>query len=252
MTDHSLLFTGTYCSVNKVKVYNEYYALRILEPCSSTTEAMERNGAKIHASFSNSTNKLAQEVILKLYWYSTDPTKPLEQLLELIPSIKGLESSDLYSVLRQHSTDNRYDIKHNKENQFICILSCLKMLKVLHDRKIFHLDIKPENIAVMVDNNNKLSIKLFDFGFSVSNNHYKENKESKYHTCGTDEYLNLNAKTGFEKDHFAMAITILQIAGLTPLVDNIYWKCEEKIYVDQSIEKKNLNIPNLCVVSKRL
>ena len=60
MTDHSLLFPA----VNKVKVYNEYYALRILEPCSSTTEAMERNGAKIHASFSNSTNKLAQEVIL--------------------------------------------------------------------------------------------------------------------------------------------------------------------------------------------
>ena len=35
------------------------------------------------------------------------------------------------------------------------------MLKVLH--RIKKLDIKPENIAVMVDNNNKLSIKLFAF-----------------------------------------------------------------------------------------
>lgn len=124
------------------------------------------------------------------------------------------------------------------------------MLKVLHDRKIFHLDIKPENIAVMVDNNNKLSIKLFDFGFSVSNK-----QKSKYHICGTHGYLNPNAKTGFEKDHFAMAITILEIASLGSLVNTIYEDCYEYRWerrFNQQVQLRTFNDSNFVDQIKKV
>ena len=232
--DGPILNNGSICSVQKVWIDGRAFARRILKKsCKPFILAMEKNGAIAHYSLSNSPDPLAKEVILKLYWYQ-NYDKKIEQILELIPSIKGLEFPDLYSALNVSSTDDTYDIRHNKKNQFDCILSCLKMLKVLHDRNIFHLDIKPENIAVMVDNNNKLKFKLFDFGFSVSEKVYSDDTNSSYHFSGSHRFLNPYAKTGFEKDHFAMAITILEIAGLASLVEKICLECEEDEIFDDS------------------
>lgn len=50
------------------------------------------------------------------------------------------------------------------------IIECAKSIKILHDIRYVHLDIKPENFLISVSPNNKINIKIIDFGFTCKTN----------------------------------------------------------------------------------
>ena len=102
----------------------------------------------------------------------------------------------------------------------------ISALAFLHQHKIVHRDVKPENILVFKDN----VFKLADFGYATSC-HSKLTKN-----CGTLEYMcpqRINGEVYTEStDIFSLgALTLDLLCRKTPFED-----CEDKIIIDNVLE----------------
>lgn len=71
----------------------------------------------------------------------------------------------------------------------------LVALKELHDEKIKHKDIKPENIVVKPLRDKNPHAKIIDFDMSLD-----VNADDRDKPCGTKEYMSVEAKTGKKTD----------------------------------------------------
>ena len=146
------------------------------------------------------------------------------------------------------------------------------LVKVIHSLKIYHLDIKPDNIVI--DNNMRL--KLIDFGFGQDLNRPGYDHSGRlFSTCGTagfcaPEILKLKEETKGEKkgyipgsaDVFALGITLFALnAGFLPFAntnstDEMYCLIQKEQYelFWELIEIKlaNSKIPKFSAELKKL
>ena len=102
----------------------------------------------------------------------------------------------------------------------------------MHKQNIIHRDIKLGNIFL----NYKMEVKIGDFGLSTK---IKTNKERKFTTCGTPNYIapEILNETGhsFEVDIWAVGIVIYALLiGKPPFeadtVENTYRKIKENCF----------------------
>ena len=86
----------------------------------------------------------------------------------------------------------------------------LKSVKILHDNRIVHCDIKPENIIV----GNDFSVKLIDFGFSEilgKDNFIYEYKGSGIYESPEIRNKNMNGYDGIKSDIFSLGVLLFVI-----------------------------------------
>ena len=86
----------------------------------------------------------------------------------------------------------------------------------LHSKNIVHRDLKPENLLVMRKKDDRISIKLADFGLAM------EVKDSIYTVCGTPTYVAPEILSeigyGLEVDMWACGvITYILLCGFPPV-----------------------------------
>jgi serine/threonine protein kinase len=95
---------------------------------------------------------------------------------------------ELYEYLKEYCSSEYF--KHlsiNKKIMFFLeiLLQCSNSLKILHDIGYVHLDIKPENFLIKINEDGTFQIKIIDFGFSNPVDYDLRNLQ------GTPFYINL-------------------------------------------------------------
>lgn len=125
---------------------------------------------------------------------------------------------DLYShILDDHPTDLRRNGLNLKNVQLV-VRQLAKTVKVLHDMKIIHKDIKCENILLrgsIVGKKEPFDIVLIDYGFAINGGKTFDGT-SYYHTSGTIAYMSPEEifGTGYNKsvDIFNIGMVIVELA----------------------------------------
>lgn len=146
------------CGVVRL-VYNlkttEMFAMKIIKKEMNT---MVKNRDDINAKIINEVNimrKINHVHVLGLI-------DSFETYSNVIIVMSYLQGRDLLYRITQHNPKQRY--LNEKDAKFMFMQICMG-LKYLHDEKITHRDIKPDNI-LLVDNNDDPIVKISDFGLS--------------------------------------------------------------------------------------
>jgi serine/threonine protein kinase len=148
------------------------------------------------------------------------------------------------------------DISKQTLDKILIILKTVThSLKILHDLKIVHGDLKPDNILIKATKTGGYTTKLIDFDNSYFSTKPPENKEE---VVGTPEYyspeLAKYIKTGetsedrksltIQSDIFALGIIFTEyLIGEKPKFPSKYNYCWEAILDDATIQFKS-SIPN--------
>lgn len=109
--------------------------------------------------------------------------------------------------------------KLDKEEAAYFFYQLIHGVEWLHNRRIVHLDLKPENLFLTEN----LILKIGDFGF---NRKLKENETFTYSQSGTPEYcplemLNKGGYDGYKKDIWSCGITLyVMLTGCFPFYGN--------------------------------
>ena len=128
--------------------------------------------------------------------------------------------SHLYIVMDYHEGKTLKEFMRDKELTMEEILSIsqqlLKCLQAAHTKNIVHRDIKPSNLMVYFDKNNKLKIKVLDFGLA-----YCDEFQSNAHG-GTLNYVSpeqlLDDPVDHRSDLYSVAVCIYEMyTGVLPV-----------------------------------
>jgi serine/threonine protein kinase len=92
-----------------------------------------------------------------------------EEVYLITDLVKG---GDLFDAITQ-------SVKFNERDSSIMVQDVCEALFYLHSKNIVHRDLKPENLLVMRKKDDRINIKLADFGLAM------EVKEPIYTVCGT-------------------------------------------------------------------
>ena len=172
-------------------------------------------------------NMLPQENFLHTYncgdGYIHKEEKNTENENENIESSKILYSLDKYNgkvfyIIEELAENGElfdyvYKLKEgfSERNSAKIFLEILKNLRIMHENRIAHCDIKPENIII----GNDFSIKLIDFGFSEildkESNFIYEYKGSEIYCSPEIRNRNMNGYDGIKSDIFSMGVLLFVI-----------------------------------------
>ena len=136
------------------KVSNVIYALKAIQKNQNIEDQEEK--VKREISIMKNMSNISHPNIMKFY-------DDFEDGFFFYLVLEFIEGETLDEKLKKHKDMGQY----LKQNLIIIILKgIINGLKYLHERKVMHRDISPDNI--MIDNNN--NIKIIDFGLSRSYN----------------------------------------------------------------------------------
>ena len=90
--------------------------------------------------------------------------------LVYVEEVQERSTCDLKEFHARGKKDGTLDIKR----VLVIMLELLKILSHLHEKRVLHLDVKPENVFISTDAAGKTTVKLGDFGLS------RVGKSSKY------------------------------------------------------------------------
>lgn len=144
---------------------------------------------------------------------------------------------DLFDRI-QNKKRNNSDMPYTEEDAKELVCNLLIAIKYLHDKNIVHRDLKPENI-LMVDSHDDTTIKLCDFGYSISiadDNTYLSER------CGTPLYMSpelYRTRTSYGKGVDLWALGVITYILLTgrPAYNPIYMtKRNFKLYHSRNYE----------------
>ena len=140
-----------------------------------------------------------------------------------IPDENLIESSDkhnriIYYIIEELAENGElFDFVYKLDEGFPENISIkiftkiVKLVKILHDNRIAHCDIKPENVMV----GNDFSIKLIDFGFSQilekEDNLIYNNKGSEVYSSPEVQNKNVNGYDGLKSDIFSLGVLLFVI-----------------------------------------
>ena len=148
--EHGLIFQVRH------KVSNVIYALKAIQKNQNIEDQEEK--VKREISIMKNMSNISHPNIMKFY-------NDFEDGYYFCLVLEFIEGETLDEKLKKHKDMGKY----LKQNLIIIILKgIINGLKYLHERKVMHRDISPDNI--MIDNNN--NIKIIDFGIS---RYYKMN-----------------------------------------------------------------------------
>lgn len=152
----------------------------------------------------------------------------------------------------------RTDTKiYNISNTSYICDKLLRGLQAFHNAKLYHKDIKPENIMITLDKVNKIDkVKYVDFGLSCDNKEYSCNRG------GTRRYLcplyseKLNSEKLQKIDRFALGMTFFKLLTKKDYLDynydNLYFVKKFKL-IDNLLDiKTKLNESKKPEINKRL
>ncbi|OAF71167.1 Calcium/calmodulin-dependent protein kinase I [Intoshia linei] len=188
---------GNFAVVKKAKnkLTNEEFALKIIDKMK-----MKKKKNMIESEI-YIMKQCKHDNIVRFYEsYHTENYTYL--VLELV---KG---GDLFDYISKN-------VKFNERESSIMIESVANALFYLHSQNICHRDVKPENLLVYHQNDNKISLKLTDFGLAVYVN------KPLHLVCGTPTYVapEILNETGYglEVDIWALGvITYILLCGFPP------------------------------------
>ena len=145
--------------------------------------------------------------IVKLY----EEFETKDEVYLVTDLVKG---GDLFDAISQ-------SVKFNEKDSACMIQDLCEALFYMHSKNIVHRDLKPENLLVMRKKDDKISIKLADFGLAMEVN------KPIYTVCGTPTYVAPEILSeigyGLEVDMWACGvITYILLCGFPP-VNNFLW-----------------------------
>ena len=194
-SDEGALGKGHFGQVKKMrsKKDNVIYAVKKVPLPKDNNESIKLFREK------NIMNLLSHKNIVKLYSYFDD-NENCYFVSELV------EGGNLESLVKNTKP------LHIKENILIKIFKqILEGLIYLHDQKIMHRDIKPDNL--LIDENN--NIKITDFGISALYDNYNNNNSllnSNKTVVGPKKYVSPEIKEGkdydFKCDIYSLGLTM--------------------------------------------
>ena len=179
-------------------------------------------------------NYLTSEDFLQVYTYGDgyihiekngsekeiDKEKENNCSLKMIHSLEKFSKKKIYYIIEELAENGElfdyiYEIKEgfSEKISMKIFLNILKKLKILHENRIAHCDIKPENVIVGKDFN----IKLIDFGFSEilgkEDNYIYEYKGSEVYSSPEVRNRNNNeyGYDGIKSDIFSIGVLLFVI-----------------------------------------
>lgn len=163
-----LLGSGAYGLVNLMKYQNngQFCAVKIVKKTNKIADDKIRNEIKLGMT-------LDSQYVCKVFEYHEDDG-------HFFIVMEYLNGQDLHVFLR----NNRKYFKENPKRFWFVIESILQGLVYLHSKGIAHFDIKPNNIILLLDNEeNIIGVKLIDLGLSL------EIDDTKKYFRGTSAYM---------------------------------------------------------------
>ena len=156
---------------------------------------------------------------------------------KIIKYYSSFEDNDSLNILMEYAGDcnlkqyiNNYKNKNQLINESIILNIIIQIcigLKVIHENKIIHGDLTPDNI--FIDKNNK--IKIGDFGISkilAENNKYIKNRVGKSHYFAPE--IDIGEKYDYRVDIYSLGCIIYELFTLN------------EYYIDKKIEEKDCKI----------
>ena len=207
---------GGFGKVILVEKENIYYAIKkiSIKHLKKEEKNMYKNEIKI-------LSKLESEFIIKYYNFKED-----KDYLNIIMEFGG--DDNLKTFIQKHKFQNKY-IEENIIKKII-IQICLG-LKEIHENKIIHRDLTPDNIFINEDN----QIKIGDFGISKqleANNLYAKTQIGKQHYLAPE--VEKGEKYDYRIDIYSLGCIIYELFTLNEYyidkIDNKDCKINLEIY----------------------
>ena len=131
------------------------------------------------------------------------------KVIKFLKNYSVAKGGDLFDAISQ-------SVKFNERDSACMVQDICEALFYLHSKNIVHRDLKPENLLVMRKKDDRISIKLADFGLAM------EVKDSIYTVCGTPTYVAPEILSeigyGLEVDMWACGvITYILLCGFPPV-----------------------------------
>ncbi|CAF0747474.1 unnamed protein product [Brachionus calyciflorus] len=188
---------GNFAVVKQAKLKNtdHEYAIKIIDKSKMKgKENMIENEIHIMKSCNHPN-------IVKLH----EEFETKDEVYLITDLVKG---GDLFDAISQ-------SVKFNERDSACMIQDICEALFYLHSKNIVHRDLKPENLLVMRKKDDRISIKLADFGLAM------EVKDAIYTVCGTPTYVAPEILSeigyGLEVDMWACGvITYILLCGFPP------------------------------------
>ena len=139
------------------------------------------------------------------------------QIHEALYSLDKYNGKVYYIIEELEENGELFNCVYELNEGFSERISCkiftqiLKYVKILHDNRIAHCDIKPENVII----GKKFNLKLIDFGFSEilgkEDNFIYEYKGSEIYSSPEVRNRNMNGYDGIKNDIFSLGVLLFVI-----------------------------------------
>ena len=110
-----------------------------------------------------------------LYYIGTDSSVPNQQFHVMVMDLLGPSLEDLFASCKRN-----FDLK----TVLMIAVQLIKRIEKVHEERIIHRDIKPDNLLL----DSKGHVKLSDFGLCTG---LKKSHRTEYYRCGCFSYNNL-------------------------------------------------------------
>jgi len=197
-----LLGFGAFGTVKLMKEQNSsrVYAVKVVKKMDSEKDAKIRSEIKFGM-------EIDSEYVCRVIKYSEDDE-------HFYIFMEYLEGQDLCDFIRK---DPKFFMS-NPKIFWVVVESILRGLAYLHSKGIAHLDIKPDNIFLLMDDKgNIVGVKLIDLGLAIDINEKNKCFHGTYAYMGP-EFFNFCWTTGLPADIWSLGITaFVMLRGYLPI-----------------------------------
>ena len=199
--EYELIGGGGYVEVYKIKIQSELFAVKIVGKLNDY-EAKVRALKKEYGVVTSLDN---HPRIIQFFGFVTDVKE-----IQLMIIMEYLEGGSLSDKLKDKKPLPNYSV-------YKYFVQILEGVEFLHQRKIYHSDIKPANILLTFDDN----IKICDFGIEVRDNWSTKSSATSSNIKGDFHYMSPerlnNALHSATNDIWSLGATFVEMISGQPI-----------------------------------